>query len=1613
MPTTARESGVDHVELLRVLSAVKQGDFSARMSVRGNKSNKAVAEALNDIIALNAQTANEFERVATAVSQEGRVEERARLARASGQWSAKVRSVNLLVGALAQQNDEMGRVIGAVAKGDLSKKISLTVGDRELRGDFLRTARLVNGMVDQLSSFASEVTRVAREVGTEGKLGGQAVVKGVGGTWKDLTDNVNSMASNLTTQVRNIAEVTTAVAKGDLSKKITVDVRGEILELKNTINTMVDQLSSFASEVTRVARDVGTEGKLGGQATVRGVAGTWKDLTDNVNSMASNLTSQVRNIADVTTAVAKGDLSRKITVDVRGEILELKNTINTMVDQLSSFASEVTRVAREVGTEGKLGGQAVVKGVGGTWKDLTDNVNSMASNLTSQVRNIADVTTAVARGDLSRKITVDVRGEILELKITINTMVDQLSSFASEVTRVAREVGTEGKLGGQAVVKGVGGTWKDLTDNVNSMASNLTTQVRNIAEVTTAVAKGDLSRKITVDVRGEILELKNTINTMVDQLNSFASEVTRVAREVGTEGKLGGQAVVKGVGGTWKDLTDNVNSMASNLTTQVRGIAKVVTHVANGDLKRKLVLDVKGEIAELGDTINGMIDTLAVFADQVTTVAREVGIEGKLGGQANVPGAAGLWRDLTDNVNQLAANLTTQVRAIAEVATAVTKGDLTRFITVGAQGEVAALKDNINEMIRNLKDTTRKNTEQDWLKTNLTRFTRMLQGERDMDTVSKVTLSELAPLVSAPYAAFYVAERDGDEDVLVLRAGYARSADKKLRSTRVAIGEGLVGQAAADRQPIFVSNVPSEYVRVSSGLGAAPASHLLVLPVMFEGELKAVLELGSFSAFSDVHVDFVKQLTQSIGIVINTIAGNMRTETLLQQSQALTEELTEINKRLEQQKTEVEHKNREVEQAKAALEEKAEQLSLASRYKSEFLANMSHELRTPLNSLLLLSQYLSENSDGNLSTKQVDFARTINSAGSELLELIDDILDLAKIESGTVAVNVSTVRLLEMRDFVDRSFRQLAEKKGLVFEITIDPNLPAGIVTDAKRLQQVLRNLLSNAFKFTERGSVVLKVAPSKDGRIGFSVVDTGIGIPRDKHQLIFEAFQQADGTTSRRYGGTGLGLSISRELAQLLGGELRVESEVGMGSTFTLFLPEAYTGRAKSQGDRPQQARTPFELRRPLEPVVQRPPETTPLDYRRAPVAEAHVKSVLLVSENTDEVAAWREAARRHNLNVHVVDHADSAVDAARRPEVVAIFIDLELPGRDAWTTLDRIKRDVSVRHLPTWMLGDESGDSETRALRVGAAGLLADDPSSLSLAIDQLGRFADDAPRRVLVFDAQRDRGARLGSMLTEPNSRIDLVRTAEEAAAHLAKDRYDVLLASLEDAGGPHSLLKSISDSVPQGARPPVVFFSENGDGSMEWRWAMQSQTDWVGAFARTPERMVELVTLFQHRRIDRLPLAQQSLVRLALAKDPQLAGRTVLVIDDDVRNIFALTATLEHHDIHVLHAESGAEGLKRLEDNPGTDLVLMDVMMPEMDGYEATRAIRSRAAWADLPVVALTAKAMKGDREKCLAAGASDYIAKPVNVDKLISVLRVWLSPRPNSLSTPSSAPGAEA
>jgi HAMP domain-containing protein/signal transduction histidine kinase/CheY-like chemotaxis protein len=1553
-----KRNGADLHRFCAALKAAADGNFSVRLPLNGDRGVMAdIAREFNRLIQLNDAITAEIIRVEQAVTREGRMTETALLKGSEGGWSVLLESVNALISGLVQPSTEVARVISAVAEGDLTQKMALEIEGQPVKGEFLRIGTTVNAMVDQLSSFAAEVTRVAREVGTDGKLGGQAQVKGVSGIWKDLTDNVNGLARNLTDQVRNIAKVTTAVANGDLSQKITVDVKGEVLELKNTINTMVDQLNSFAAEVARVAREVGTEGKLGGQAVVKGVSGTWKDLTDNVNFMASNLTTQVRgivrvvtavangdltpklevaakgeiaaladtlnsmtktlatfaeqvtsvartvgvqgklgaqaqvpnaagtwkdltdnvnllannltvqvrNIAEVTTAVAKGDLSKKITVAAEGEVNELKNTINTMVDQLRSFAAEVTRVAREVGTEGRLGGQAVVPGVSGTWKDLTDNVNVLALNLTDQVRNIAKVTTAVANGDLSQKITVDVKGEILELKNTINTMVDQLRSFAAEVTRVAREVGTEGRLGGQAAVPGVSGTWKDLTDNVNSMASNLTGQVRNIAQVTTAVANGDLSKKITVDVKGEILELKNTINTMVDQLNSFASEVTRVAREVGTEGELGGQAVVQGVSGvwkdltdnvnfmarnltaqvrgivkvvtavangdlrqklavdargeiaalaetinnmtetlstfaeqvstvarevgvegklggqarvpgvagTWKDLTDNVNFMASNLTTQVRGIVKVVTAVANGDLSQKLIgVEAKGEIAALADTINSMTDTLRIFAEQVSTVAREVGIEGKLGGQAKVPGAAGTWRDLTDNVNQLAGNLTNQVRAISEVSQAVTKGDLTRSIKIEALGEVAALSDTINQMIVNLRETTQKNMEQDWLKTNLARFSSMMQGQKDLDTVSRLIMSELTPLVGAHYGAFFLMDSDAEPPILNLTNTYAYR-ERKGIPNHFKLGESLVGQCALEKKTILLTRVPQDYITINSGLGEATPLNIIVLPILFEDEVRAVIELASFQPFSTIHQLFLDQLSESIGVVLNMIIANMRTGELLAQSQKLAQELQnqsseltdqqqalrttnaalerqalELEEKanlLEEQNAKVEEKNREVEQARRSLEEKAEQLALVSKYKSDFLANMSHELRTPLNSLLVLAKVLCESKEERLTEKQLQYARTIYSSGTDLLRLINEVLDLSKLEAGKFQIEPTEVKITEIADLMEKSYRPLAEEKGLNFLIELESDLPPALYTDRQRLEQILRNLLANAFKFTEIGWVKLKAAlmvpPAQidgepfgegDGVVAFSVVDTGIGIAKDKQKIIFEAFQQAEGGTSRKYGGTGLGLSISREIARALNGTIEVKSSLGKGSAFTLYLPFKY-------------------------------------------------------------------------LSAH---------------ELVA---------------------------------------SNGTALKLVA-----------------------DGPR----------------------------------------------------------------VESRRRGPRPPA------DDSGIE------------------------------------------------LLVSAELSGKKVLVVDDDMRNIFAIRALLESYNVEVLQADNGNEAIMAVEQHPDLALVLMDIMMPEMDGYETIRKIRSGAHHNMLPVIAVTAKAFKEDRERCLEAGASDYIAKPLDENELVEVIASWLG-RPHS------------
>ncbi|MFI9615273.1 HAMP domain-containing protein [Streptomyces sp. NPDC052023] len=1397
-------------DIAAVTTAVANGDLSQKVTVDVAGEMLELKNTVNGMVDQLSAFGSEVTRVAREIGDEGELGGQAQVPGAAGTWKDLTDSVNTAFRNLTGQVRNIAQVTTAVANGDLSQKVTVDVS-----GEMLQLKNTVNTMVDQLSSFADQVTTMAREVGTEGRLGGQARVEGVSGTWKELTDAVNSITGNLTAQVRQIAQVTTAVARGDLSQKITMDVRGEILELKNTVNTMVDQLSAFADQVTRVAREVGTEGRLGGQAQVPGVAGVWRDLTDSVNGMAGNLTAQMRQIAQVATAVARGDLSQKITVDARGEILELKNTLNTMVDQLSSFAEEVTRVAREVGTEGKLGGQAEVQGVSGTWKDLTQSVNFMANNLTVQVRSIAHVTTAVAKGDLSKKITVDAKGEILELVTTVNTMVDQLSSFADQVTRVAREVGTEGILGGQAHVPGVTGIWKDLSDNVNLMAKNLTVQVRNISQVAMAVANGDLTRTVTIEARGEVAQLADTFNTMVKTLSSFAEQVTKVAREVGTDGILGGQAHVPGVAGTWKDLTESVNQMASNLTGQVRNIAMVTTAIAKGDLTKKIDIDARGEILELKTTINTMVDQLSSFAEEVTRVAREVGTEGQLGGQARVRDVDGTWRDLTESVNEMAGNLTRQVRAIARVATAVTRGDLNLKIDVDASGEIQELQDYINKMIANLRDTTIANKEQDWLKGNLARISALMQGRRDLEDVASLIMSELTPVVSAQHGAFFLAmqpaDSTGKDEQYELRMLGSYGYSMGSMPTSFAPGEALVGTAAQEKRTILVENAPSGYLKISSGLGEAPPAQVIVLPVLFEGIVLGVIELASFTPFTQIQKDFLNQIAEMIATSVNTISVNTKTEVLLKQSQELTEQLRERSAELEnrqkalqasnaeleekaellaQQNRDIEVKNTEIEEARQVLEERAEQLAVSMRYKSEFLANMSHELRTPLNSLLILAKLLADNADGNLTPKQVEFAETIHGAGSDLLQLINDILDLSKVEAGKMDVSPTRIALVQLVDYVEATFRPLTAEKGLDLSVRVSPELPATLHTDEQRLLQVLRNLLSNAVKFTDSGSVELVIRPARDdvpqaireqlleagsltdaeaGLIAFSVTDTGIGIAASKMRVIFEAFKQADGTTSRKYGGTGLGLSISREIAQLLGGEIHAQSEPGRGSTFTLYLP-LYPTELPPHGYQQATATPVAELAEwpePAEPAVETP---------------AEVKSY----RETQNGAAALFRRRRRSIPAA----EPRALPAAPEP----------------------------------WQGGEAEADTHPRA-------------------------------------------GIRFG--------------------------------------------------------------------------------------------------------------------------------GEKVLIVDDDIRNVFALTSVLEQHGLSVLYAENGREGIEVLEQHDDVAVVLMDIMMPEMDGYATTTAIRRMPQFAGLPIIALTAKAMKGDREKAIESGASDYVTKPVDPDHLLAVMEQWM------------------
>ncbi|MGI5011488.1 MAG: response regulator, partial [Janthinobacterium lividum] len=1160
---------------------------------------------------------------------------------------------------------------------------------------------------------------------------------------------------------------------------------------------------------------------------------------------------------------------------------------------------------------------------------------------------------------------------------------------------------------------------------------NLTGQVRNIADVTTAVANGDLSKKITVDVKGEILELKNTINVMVDQLSSFASEVTRVAREVGTEGKLGGQAYVPGVGGTWKDLTDNVNFMASNLTGQVRNIAAVTTAVARGDLSKKITVDVKGEILELKDTINVMVDQLSSFASEVTRVAREVGTEGKLGGQANVSGVGGTWKDLTENVNQLAANLTNQMRAIGEVATAVTRGDLSRSIQVEARGEVSYLKDNINEMIRNLKETTQKNAQQDWLKTNLARFTRLLQGQRDLQAVTKLILSELAPLVSAHHGVFYMMDSQESDARLRMIASYGYRSSRKL-PTSFLPGEGLVGQCALEKTRIWLTDVPRDYIVVSSGLGSAPPNNIVVLPILFEQQVKAVIEIASLDRFTETHLSFLDQLMESIGVVLNTIEANSRTESLLTQSQSLAQELQQTNQELaekarllSEQNIEVERKNREVEQAKLALEEKATQLALSSKYKSEFLANMSHELRTPLNSLLILAQQLSDNPEGNLSSRQVEFAKTIHGSGSDLLTLINDILDLSKIESGTVTLDVSEYRFSNLRNYVDRTFRHMAEAKHLGFQVDLADNLPTAVMTDTTRLQQVLKNLLSNAFKFTSHGQVSLSISlvdsgwtadhPNlvhADAVLAFSVHDTGVGIPSDKLQLIFEAFQQADGSTARKYGGTGLGLSISRELARLLGGEIRVESTVNVGSTFTLYLPYNRAGFINyEQARQPQPARLappPAPSPLPYQPVAQASNEVATVDEIESGSLVEYSSvlddrglvtpgdpSVLIVEDDERFAKVLLDFAREKNFKGIVTQRGDSALSLARDYLPSAILLDIDLPDIDGFTVLDRLKRDPNTRHIPVHVMS--SLRERERALRQGAISYINKPVGreALQEEFKRIQKFLMGGKRSLLVVEDDMAQRESIVALIGNTDIHMVTVDTGAAALEALQSQHFDcmVLDLTLPDISG-FDLMDRIVKNERLRDLPIVIYTAKELSRGEVTKLKRYAKTI-VIKDARSPERLLDETALFLHRSQASLPEQQRRMLEEIHALDGGLAGRKVLIVDDDLRNIFALSTLLERQQMQVLFAENGRDGIEVLEKDPTIEIVLMDIMMPEMDGYDTMRAIRRIPKFRSLPIITLTAKAMKGDRDKCIAAGASDYITKPVDVAQLLSMMRVWL------------------
>ncbi|KAJ2090743.1 histidine kinase osmosensor [Coemansia sp. RSA 986] len=1623
----------------QVTTAVANGDLTQKIEVDAKGEMLELKTTINRMVDQLNTFASEVTRVAKEVGTDGKLGGSAIVPNVGGTWKGLTDNVNEMAKNLTNQVRDIATITKAVAAGDLTQKVN-----SELKGEMGELKETINTMVDQLSVFASEVTSVAKEVGTEGKLGGQANVVGVDGTWKGLTDNVNEMAKNLTDQVRDIAQVTKAVAAGDLTQKVNSELKGEMGELKETINTMVDQLSTFAAEVSRVAKEVGTDGKLGGTANVPNVDGTWKDLTDNVNNMAKNLTDQVRDIAAVTKAVAAGDLTRQIEIPLNGEMGELKSTINRMVDQLSIFASEVTRVAREVSSDGVLGGMAEVPNVDGTWKGLTDSVNKMVRNLTDQVRDIATVTKAVAAGDLTRKVQVPLSGEMEELKLTINTMVDQLNTFAFEVTRVAKEVGTDGKLGGTANVPNVDGTWKDLTDNVNEMAKNLTNQVRDIAQVTKAVAAGDLTQKVNSELKGEMGELKATINTMVDQLGTFASEVSRVAKEVGTDGELGGVANVEGVDGTWKDLTDNVNSMAKNLTDQVRDIAQVTKAVAAGDLNLKVKVPLNGEMGELKATINTMVDQLSTFASEVSRVAKEVGTDGNLGGEANVKGVDGTWKDLTDNVNRMARNLTDQVRSISGVTKAVAHGDLTQKIEVDAKGEMLELKNTINVMVDQLStfasEVTRvarevgtegklggtanvPNVDGTWkdLTDSVNEMAKNLTDQvRDIAQVTKaVAKGDLSRKVQVPLSG------EMGELKTTINAMVRRLSNFAAEVNKVAREVGTEGKLGVQAHVLDVDGIWREVTTKVNNM-----AHNLTNQVRAFAMISAAATLGDYSSM--ITIDAMGEM-DALKSQINRMVESLR-----------------------------ESISRHMQARDAAV--------LANRAKSEFLANMSHEVRTPLNGILGMTSATLET---NLTHAQRDSLLIVSSLSNSLLSILDDLLDLSKIEAGRMSIENIHYTLRSAIYGVLKAVSLKFVQKGLGISLHCDSNVPDDVIGDPHRLRQVMTNLVGNALKFTNEGGVGIscRVAAHKPNNhviLEVSVRDTGIGIQPDKLTMIFDSFAQADGSTTRKYGGTGLGLSISKRLCELMGGDIRVESEYGVGSNFIFTVDVEAPNFSFPHYERRIQ---PYRNRNVLiiHDPAQRPQTLDDVLHLRGLLAKFHLSSATVESADHASAMTWRGAQGRQIFDTIIVDSLETA-DRLRSAGVFNLNIMPIVYFPEPWSPGVNMNRVIDLGICSIL-------DAPFTYDKVACAILPALESHSL---IPDLGKFRRRPLHILLAEDNVVNQKLAL-RILQKCNHKVEVVSNGE-LAVEAVVDQWQRNLA-IYGSHIRHSSSNSASDDDEKAS------CRSNGGGGLHSRspFAMDPDDPSPG-----DERSAYIAnyTIQQQQQQEQEQQLQQNEQEQEQRQRQRHAGATPSngsssesdSSDDSTsrktggdgssNNTDAVNggdgAASENGDGDTQHAmsEDGKpqyadgtifadsiyppavkvpddmplvlEALIMPDDEPGTtrkpaepplppqppaasedefsvrkppgvrdpnskffcvpmpyDIILMDVQMPVMGGFESTNCIRM---WEEkegvdfrIPIIALTAHAMLGDRERCLAAGMDEYVTKPLRFEALLSTI----------------------